>query len=226
MGDHYQQKNVETASFLSDPEAKDIFAGLDYALKNGRHIQYWQKQEDLFRFIEKNYASLKQYYLDFFSMSLEASGESINKYYYLDLLPDSRGGFSAEKRHSLPNEYVIVGFMLYKIVYVDGYLELNSLAALQKKIRQDYEDIKPDIYRALAKAKKVNATEMDDQKVDDVIEKALKEFSKVGWIEWDGEVFNILPSFQRLPKIYGDYINNPDNWLKTKQHHETVPQNI
>ena len=214
MGNHHQQEKIDSTSFLSDPEAKSLFAKVDYALKNGRHIQRLQEHEDQFRFIQKNYPSLQQYYLDFFGVFLETSGESINKYYYLEFLPDSRGGIPAENRHFLPNEYVIVGFMLYKIMFIDGYVELNSLVALQKMIRQDYEDIKPGIYRALAKAKKVNTTEMDDQKVDDVVEKALREFSRIGWIEWDGHVFDILPSFQRLPKIYGDYINNPDHWLK------------
>jgi len=157
---------------------------------------------------------LKQYYFDFFGVSLEASGESINKYYFLEFLADSRGGIPIDNRQFLPNEYVIVGFILYKIVFIDHYIELNSVAALQKTIRQDYEDIKPGIYRALAKAKKINTTQMDDQKVDDLLEKALKEFARIGWIDLDGQMFEILPSFQRLPKIYADYINNPDNWLK------------
>ena len=213
MGNYDHEERMTVASFLSDPNAKKYFAKIDYGLKNGLHFQLWQEQEDTFRFIEKHYKELRQYYLDFFQVILDAAGEATQKYYFFDFLPGSRGSVPQENRHFLPNEFVIVGFMLYKIVYLDGYIELNTLPALQRKIRQDYEDIKPGIYRALAKAKRLNTTQMDDAKVDDVIEKALREFSRIGWIHWDGDVFDILPSFQRLPKIYGDYINNPDSWL-------------
>ncbi|OJU74606.1 MAG: hypothetical protein BGO09_04610 [Bacteroidetes bacterium 47-18] len=214
MGNYHPQENINATSFLATSEAKELFARIDYALKNGVHIQRWQQQEAMFRFLERHFQSMKLYYHDFFGIPLEEAGETVNKYYYVDFLPGSRGNIPVENRHFLANEYVIVGFMLYKIVFIDGYIELDSLPALQRMIRQDYEDIKPGIYRTLAKARKVNTTEMDDQKVNDVVEKALREFSKIGWITLEGQNFDILPSFQRLPKIYGDYINHPETWLK------------
>ncbi|QEL02965.1 hypothetical protein FKG96_19775 [Olivibacter sp. LS-1] len=214
MGNYHPQENINATSFLADSAAKELFATIDYALKNGVHIQRWQQQEAIFRFLERHFRSMKLYYREFFGILLEEAGETVNKYYYVDFLPGSRGNISVENRHFLANEYVIIGFILYKIVFIDGYIELDSLPALQRMIQQDYEDIKPGIYRALAKARKVNTTEMDDQKVNDVVEKALREFSKIGWIALEGQNFDILPSFQRLPKIYGDYINHPENWLK------------
>lgn len=213
MGNYYSQESIEAVSFFSDPEARTFFAKIDYALKNGVHIQRWPQQEELFRFLEKNYISMKYYYQDYFGVSLETAGETTRKYFYLEFLPGNRGNIPAENRHFIANEYVIVGFLLYKIVFIDGYLELNSLNALQKAIRQDYEDIKPGIYRALAKAKKPNTTELDDNKVSEIVEKALREFSRIGWIELIDQNFEILPAFQRLPKIYGDYINDSENWL-------------
>ncbi len=91
---------------------------------------------------------------------------------------------------------MIIGFLLYKVVYIDGYLELNSLVnILQRIIRQDNEDLKPGIYRALAKAKKVNTTSMDDEKVDELVRKTLKEFSRIGWADLDGDDFDLLPLF-------------------------------
>jgi len=213
MGNHYPEEAITPNSFLADSDATELFGKIDYALKNGKHIQRWQEQENLYLFIEKNYVSLRQYYREFFGVLLEAAGESIQKYFFLEFIPDSRGNIPIDNRYFLPNEYVIVGFMLYKIIYIDNYIELNTLSTLQKMIRQDYEDIKPGIYRALAKAKKIHTTQMDDEKANDVIEKALREFARIGWIHLDGDVFDILPSFQRLPKIYGDYINDPSLWL-------------
>ncbi|MBS0647337.1 MAG: hypothetical protein JSR97_12225 [Verrucomicrobia bacterium] len=214
MGNYRQQENISATSFLEDGDAKEIFAKIDYALKNGKHIQRWQHQEDMFSFLEKHFVSMQLYYMDFFGVSLETGGESIDKYYYLEFRPDNRGSIPNDNRHFLPNEHVIIGFMLHKILYIDGMIEVNTLPSLQRTIRQEYEDIKPGIYRALAKAKKIKTTEIDDQKVDDMVEKALRDFAKIGWIELDGLLFEPLPSFQRLPKIYGDYINDPDRWLK------------
>lgn len=214
MGNYYSQENIDATSFFADPEAKVLFAKIDYALKNGIHIQRWQQQEELFRFLEKHFKSMKLYYQDYFGVALEAAGETTNKYYYLEFLPGDRGNIPVENRHFLANECIIVGFLLYKIVFIDGNIEMNSVSALQRSIRQDYEDIKPGIYRALAKAKKINTTEMDDTKVNDIVEKALREFFKIGWIELEEQHFDVLPSFQRLPKIYGDYINHPESWLK------------
>lgn len=214
MGNYHQQENVSATSFLEDHDAKQLFAKIDYALKNGKHIQRWQQQEAMFRFLEKHFTSMQLYYMDFFGVLLEEGGESIDKYYYLEFRPDNRGGIHADNRHFLPNEHVIIGFMLHKILFIDGMIEVNTLPALQRTIRQEYEDIKPGIYRALAKAKKIKTTEVDDRKVDTMVEKALQDFARIGWIELDGLLFEPLASFQRLPKLYGDYINNPDRWLK------------
>ena len=214
MENYDRKESIDLYSFLSDPDAKQAFAPIDYSIKNGVHIQRWSKQELLFRFIEKHYVKIKAYYLDFFGVSLEYAGEAMGKYYYPDFPPDSRGEIPVENRHFISNESVIVGFLLYKIIFIDGYVELDSIPTLQRMIRQDYEDLKPGIYRALARARKLNSTEIDDQKVDAAVERALREFAKIGWIDLDDQRFEPLPSFQRLPKLYGDYINNPNLWQK------------
>lgn len=214
MGNYHQEESIKATTFFEDQDARELFARVDFMLKNGAHIQYTPQQESIWRFVSRQFESMRLYYYDFFGVSLEASGEAMDRYFYLEFLPDSRGGIPVQNRNFLPNEYVIIGFLLYKIIYIDGYIELDSLATLKRIIRQDNEELKPGIYRALAKAKKVNTTQMDDEKVDAMIEKALREFYKIGWVDFDGQRFEPLPSFQRLPKIYGDYINNPDLWLK------------
>lgn len=214
MGNYHQQDSVNARSFLKDPDAVTFFARIDYTLKNGGHIQYTAQQEQMWRFLNKHFESVKLYYYDFFSVSLEYGGEASDKYYYLEFLPGTRGGIPLDNRYFLPNEYVIIGFLVYKIIFIDGHIELDSVAALQRMIRQDNEELKPGIYRALAKAKGVNTTHMDDDKVDGIVERALREFSHIGWMEFDGQRFNPLPSFHRLPGIYADYINNPNLWLK------------
>jgi hypothetical protein len=214
MGNEYHQE-ITAWSFLQDPEALTVYHEVDTELRNGRHIQNWKKQQDCFQFIERNFDSLRMFYGNYFPLNLTQEGETIYKYYFLEFPVDNRKGVAPENRHFLPNEYLIIGFMIYKIIFIDGYVELESIKALQKMIRQDYEELKAGLYKVLAKAKRINITQMDEEKVDDIILKALRAFEDLGWIELDEQLFYPLASFQRLPKLYGDYINNLDNWLKT-----------
>jgi hypothetical protein len=135
MGNDDTKTINRLADFLQHPDAEEQFAKVDYALKNGMHIQNYRRQTGLFNFISENENSLKQYYKDFFNVVLEFGGESVEKYYYLDFMAQSRGNIPEDNRHFLPNEYVIIGFLLYKIIFIDGYIELNTVARLQKMIR-------------------------------------------------------------------------------------------
>lgn len=202
-------------NFFSDPQASQLFAKLDYALKEGMHIQNVTAQSDWFRFIEQYKDSLKDYYQEFYEIFLKHGGESSEKYYYMDFSVQSRGNIDSEHRYFMPNEYIIVGFMLYKIVFIDSYLELHSVKQLQRLIRLEYEDLKPGLYRTLAKAKRINPTRMNDDNLDKVVSDALKEFNKIGWIKLDNDYFDTWPAFQRIHKIYGDYINGLEEWLKS-----------
>jgi chromosome condensin MukBEF MukE localization factor len=215
MGD-VNKTEIEPWSFLKDNDATAYFAKVDYALKNGRHIQQWKEQTWWYRFIDNNVESLKQYYRTYFGVNLEYGGEATEKYYYLDFLPDSRGNIPLENRYFLQNEFVIIGFMLHKIIYIDNYIELSSVKAFQRMIRQDYEEFRQGLFRVLAKAKGINITQMNHDKVDHMVIGALKAFEKIGWVELFDDSFEVLPSFQRLTMLYGDYINNIDEWLKTE----------
>ena len=81
-------------------------------------------------------------------------------------------------------------------------------------LRQDYEEFKEGLFRVLAKAKNLKITEMTERKMDAVVANAMKAFEKIGWIELQEDSFEVLSSFQRLPKLYADYINNIDEWIK------------
>lgn len=207
----------DSLKFLLHEDAERLFSKTDYALKNGVHIQDYRSQAELFGFLNENYQSMKLYYEEYFSIVLDYGGETLEKYFYIDFMAQSRGGIPEDNRHFLPNEFVIVGFLLYKIIYIDGYIELNTVSRFQRMVRLDYEELKPGIYRTLAKARRDKNTQMDDERVDKIIADAMDEFRKIGWIVFEGEVFDIMPSFQRLPKIYADYINDIDLWLKEEK---------
>lgn len=198
-------------------DAPRMFCKVDYALKNGMHIQDHKNHTELFGFINEHFQSMKIYYEEYFGIVLDHGGETIEKYFFIDFMAQSRGGIPEDNRYFLPNEFVIVGFLLYKIIFIDGYIELNKTKAFQRMVHLDYEELKPGIYRTLAKAKRDKNTLMDDERVDKIIADAMDEFRKIGWIVFEGDVFDVMPSFQRLPKIYSDYINNMELWLKEEK---------
>jgi hypothetical protein len=195
-------------SFLGTEEAKAHFAKLDYSLKNGTHIQNKGTQKALFHFIAENYDSLARYYDDFFKLRFSYLGEDLNKYYFLEFKPEIREGVPQRNRIHLKPEYVIMAFLLYKIVFIDGNLELSSIKEFQRILRNDYEDLKPDLLRLFAKVRELKPSEMSDTKLDQIVEGALEEFVSLGWLQREEDYFDLWPSFQRIYNLYSTEIES------------------
>jgi hypothetical protein len=205
---------ITAGGFLMAGDAPDVFGSLDFMLKDGVHFSQVEGQRDYFRFIEENKNSLSAYYQTYFGVSLEEGGEDRDKYYYLDFNGQTRGTFDFEHRLFLKNEYILIGFLLYKVMFIDKNIELSSVRKFQDMLKRDYEELKPDLYRLLAKTKRENALQFNDQKLDDVVMDALREFNKIGWINLAEDEFDVYPAFQRLNRIFSDYINDIDNNIK------------
>lgn len=207
--------NISPISFFDDPEAESIFARLDFGLKDGIHIQSHSTQYDLFNFLVKHEDSLRLFYAKYYGLKLSCAGVGENLYFFLDFIPGDRGEIDVDHRNFLKPEYVVIGFFIHKICYIDRNFDLNSVKKLQLVILHDYEDMKPDLNRLLAKLRKSNTTTLTDSKISDIIVETLKEFKKIGWIVMEEDFFDVLPSFQRLVMLYKDYINNIDELIKT-----------
>ena len=206
--------NKTTVSdFLYAENVKELFAEIDYLLKDGMHFQKQGNQIRYFNFIDKNIDSLRLYYQDFFDIELSEGGEKPNNYFYLDFYGNSRGNISSRHREILKSEYVIIGFIIYKIIYIDKEIDLDSVQKLKEKIRIEYEDYKPGIYRLIAKSRNTTPGNLNDNTIDTTIQSALEEFRKIGWIELSKDEFSLLPAFDRLIKVYEEYILNIDETL-------------
>lgn len=206
-------KKTTISDFLYAENAKEFFAEIDYLLKDGMHFQKQGNQIRYFNFIDKNIDSLKLYYQDFFDVELSEGGEKPNNYFFLDFYGNSRGNISPRHREILKSEYVIIGFIIYKIIYIDREIDLDSVQKLKEKIRIEYEDYKPGIYRLIAKSRNITPGNLNDNAIDTAIQSALEEFRKIGWIELSKDEFGLLPAFDRLIKIYEEYILNIDETL-------------
>ena len=204
---------ITVSDFLFDKNAKELFADVDYLLKDGMHFQKQGNQVKHFNFINNNFSSLRLYYRDFFNVELTDGGEIPRNYFYLDFYGNNRGNISPKHRYILNSEYVIIGFIMYKILFVDNEIDLDSVQKLKEKIRIDYEDYKDGIYRLIAKSRNITPGNLNDDAIDSAVQSALEEFKKIGWVELDKDEFNPLPAFDRLIKIYEEYILNIDETL-------------
>lgn len=204
---------VTVSDFLYAENAKEFFAEIDYLLKDGMHFQKQGNQIRYFNYIDKNIDSLKLYYQIFFDVELSEGGEKPNNYFFLDFYGNSRGNISPRHRETLKSEYVIIGFIIYKIIYIDKEIDLNSVQKLKEKIRIEYEDYKPGIYRLIAKSRNITPGNLNDNAIDNTIQSALEEFRKIGWIELSKDEFGLLPAFDRLIKVYEEYILNIEETL-------------
>ena len=215
MGYMDEEEVKNKFDFLHCLQGKELFAKLDFALKDGVHIQERGKQKELILYIQQFPSTLKQYYLEFFGLGLEEGGNDSEKYYYLKFYPDIKAGIPLNHRHVISLENIIIGLLLYKIYYIDRHIELNTLSKFQRLIRLDYPDLKPSIVRLLAKARREKSTQLNDDRIDASIKNAFDEFNKIKWIEMDADgTFDILPAFQRITKEFANEINNIDEILK------------
>ena len=209
---------VTIDSFLYHQETKSIFANLDYMLKDGVHIQQVEKQIEYYNYVVENEDSLKLYYNELFEVNLSSGGEIPDKYYFLDFTdPNSRGNISRDNRHYLKNEHIIIGFIIYEIIYIHKQIDLTSVNELKRKIRNDYDDLKPGLYTLIGKSKNINPSKLNDNAIDNAVKSTLKEFYKIGWITLSDDEFETLPAFDRLINFYEKEILNIDEIFKEMQ---------
>jgi len=199
--------------FLNHPDTQDLFASLDYMLKDGVHFQRAGSQAKYYNYINSNEDSLRAYYQYLFSVELTFGGTEASGYYFLDFIGSTRGQIDSSHRHHMKSEYVIIGFIIYKIFFIDNQIDVVSVKDLQKKIRIDYEDLKPGIYRLIAKSRNTNPGNLNDDAIDTTVESTLREFKKIGWVTLNDDEFDLLPAFDRLIAIHEDLINNLDETL-------------
>lgn len=197
-------------SFLESDHSQQVFSKLDYALKDGIHIQRQGSDPELYAYLKKYEDSLQKYYRNLFGVRLEKRGEDDQLYYYLDYHSVDQSSIPENHKRQVKNEYIIIGLIVYKIIYFAGNLELSSVSELKKKIALDYEEYENGLLRLIAKSSEKAKLQADDVEIDNMVDSALNQFVRLGWMERNGDYFEPLPSFQRLLYVYEDVIQNID----------------
>ena len=231
MEDNDIQKKVKY-EFLEHPDAKEFFANLDYALRNGVYIQIKSKPIGIFCFTRYNYPSLRQYYTDFFELYLSDEGQDSEQFFFIDFRKDengriSRGNIPELNRRRLKDAHLIVGFLLVRICIIDPTSEYQqAIDAFVKRIFEDYDEYKGSLLKLFAKNNEDISIDADEKAIQQVVRNALYEFNDIGWIALDKEtqMFEIMPSCKRLLTLYEEIIMNIDEIIKGN-HGKTTSQN-
>ncbi|MGL4596836.1 MAG: chromosome partition protein MukE [Bacteroidia bacterium] len=202
-------------SFLETEEAENLFADLDVALKMGQHVQNFPHQTDLFNFIEKFEDELRAYYRNLFKVNLAGKGSDYTRYFYLEIDEESRGIVKSRSKKLSP-EHTLLGILLLKIHRIDKFFVNDIFVPDLIQLIKTNEEYKNYIYNLFAKRREKEATEIDENTIDDWVRNSLKEFERLGWINYDlrnREVFEIMPSIERLFTMYSYEIHNIDRLI-------------
>lgn len=215
--EHDTNGTLSFLNFQRDPDAQIYFGQLDYYLKDGIHIQEYGDQIDYYKFLKKHKDELNDYYEYFYGISLKEENVQSDSYFFLDFNTSSRGKIPSPYRDVLKNKYIIIGLIMYKAIFYEGNVELNSLATLQEMIRNDYEQYKEGLIRLLAQSSGDVKLDDDDKMIDNTVLAALQNFKRLGWIELNQDHFETRASFQRINTIYEDIIPKIDDIIISYQ---------
>jgi hypothetical protein len=204
-----REVDLDHTSFLKDAEAPSTFAGLHDQLRAGTHIQFAHpEQEEQFRFIERNFDSLAQYYKLIYKVRLEFGGAETDTYFYIDFEDGRRG--EIKEREFLSGEHLLIGVFMCKVYNIDFSAHESSVLTFVSLLKTEYEHYKDGFYRFLAQTRKETYTGEDDINLEKAIRGALNTFKNLGWLYFkNDEQFVVMPSLERLRKLYADEINNP-----------------
>ena len=205
---------MENASypFLNSEQATKYFADADIALKQGRHIQDFGTDIRLFSFIDEFYEKgLEDYYKQFFGMNLVSDKSDNGKFSYLDFPDDGKGKFGKENRSKELEDDKVIFAILFLNLYKERFFEQKEFTW------QDLEQIfkegeHKELWQKILFTKvKQNYTPREEQDVKDKVKKILSDFEKLGWIVFKNQDeihFEVLPSIERISRLYGDVIDN------------------
>lgn len=219
MGNDYSENDVNAWDFMVDPQVEKCFSKLDYSLRNGVHIQRNENQMDIFLFLVKHKESLSKYYITLFGLYLNWSGEMGRTYFWLEFRESDRARVPEANRQFLNSEYIIVGILLYKAVYIDGNVGLESMQRIKQALVQGFpeyfQSLKRILLRKEGKQLSSEATPSEQIEMYPVIEDSLRAFAKLGWVTISGDFVEILPAFDKLILYYEEYINHPEKLGQT-----------
>lgn len=197
-------------AFLENESASKYFAEVDFALKQGRHIQHYGTDAKFWDYISDHYSQLSKYYEHLYGVFLRRDSNDRDVYYYLDFPEDGHGRFVGDRNKDIDPRMVIVGILLLNL-YKERFFEGKEIkwTTLEQIIEEG--EHKEYWQRLLYGEVKRNYTPNEKDEMKRRMERTLNEFDRLGWINWierEALHFEMLPAIDRLSKLYANEISN------------------
>ena len=199
------------AAFLTNPETQQLLAPVDFALRNGQHVQAEHPQQrEWFAFITRHATVLNGYYLICFNLQLEERRDGMRRYFYLWQRPGTDSLIPDAYREPLEPAMVIVGMLLCKVSLMDVQRdEFASIEELLSFLHEEYEEYRDGLFLQLAHLSQEETMQRDEAKVVSLIKRSLKEFERLGWVyRTPDKGWRILPALNRIRELYEEEINS------------------
>lgn len=211
-----------TFEFLTRESAVKFFAETDFTLKQGRHIQQYGGDSKLFDYLYDNYEDVAKYYEQLFGVHLRKENNERDEYFYLDFPEDGHGRFVKDRYKELEPRHVIFGILLLN-VYKERTFEKKEMKWENLEQMFDESESRELWQKLLYGEVKRNYTPHEKDEVKRRVEHTLNFFDKLGWIQWidpSNIHFEIMPSIDRIGKLYANEIANVE--LMSEYIHEQV----
>ncbi|MBN8703856.1 MAG: hypothetical protein J0M08_12385 [Bacteroidetes bacterium] len=197
-------------AFLDTETASKYFAEVDFALKQGRHLQHYGNDAKLWDYVSDHYEQLAHYYQHLFGVYLRKDSNERDVYFYLDFPEDGHGRFVQDRNKDVDDRMVIIGILLlnmYKERFFEGKeVKWNTIEQIIEEGEQ-----KEFWQKLLYGEAKRNYTPNEKEEMRRRMERTLSEFNRLGWITWINQEalhFEILPAIDRLSRLYANEISN------------------
>jgi len=165
----------------------------------------------MWEFICDYYDPLKFYYEWLFCVVLKEEYHNTDRYFYLDFYVEGKGRLGKDRSKSIDDKHVIFGILLLNF-YKERFFEKKEIK--WEELEHLFDESEQKDYWAMLFYGKKEATPNEIEKRKEDVRKTLNFFHELGWINWNDRndiSFEILPSIDRIAKLYASEIENIDN---------------
>lgn len=197
--------SADFVDFLNHVDTQRLLAPVDFALRNGQHLQAEHPaQTEWFRFVVAHTSALSFYYRTYFGLRLEERREGTRRYFYLSTQSGEAGRIPDDYREPLSAETIIVAMLLCKVSLID--IQRHSFPSIEELLdflHDEYEEYHEGLFKQLAHLTGNDAMRRDEQRVQKLVKRAMKEFARLGWVHRSADgVWHILPALNRIREMY------------------------
>lgn len=186
-----------------------LFHETDTLLRSGVHIQAAHpEQRRLAQYLHRHEEALAEFYYDWHQGArLAHEQDGPERYYYLEPPAGAWQQTGTPYVRELEPPHLLVALLLCKVFRIDlRRPEFASMDELMGLLEREYAEYHDGLFLQFARLTGRHRSEVDDKKVRDIVEGALKWFVRLGWLHKTTGGWRVLPALERIRELYRNEI--------------------